>query len=158
VTDLRLVNRWLALAGGALSCALSFYIWLIVGEARGLSDLFLALAQCSLVAIGGYLAASILLQPGLQRSFGYLALLLPALLWAATFLSLIPVALGYWPYSSKSPMLVFELMLGVQGFLLALGAVIFELIAMLSRYLTSRATPTPPAAEAPPSAPGERRR
>jgi hypothetical protein len=155
VTDFRLVNRWLALAGGVLNCALTLYIWVIVGGAKGLADLWLALAQCLLLAAGGYFAAALLLRPGSQERFGRLALLLPVTLWAITFLILIRVALGYW---SRSPMLAFELMLPMQSAFLALGGVIFELLALLSRYLTSRSTPTPPAAEAPPSAPGERRR
>lgn len=137
MTDFRLANRWLAIVGGALNCALTIYIWSIVGEAKGPSDLGLALAQCSLVAIGGYLAASLLLRPGLQRWFGYLALLLPASLWAITFACLFAVALGNW---SKSPMLVFALLLPIQSALLVLGAAIFELIALLSHYLTSRST------------------
>ena len=148
VTGLRLANRWIALAGGGLSCALSLSIWVIVGGANGLVDLWLALAQCLLLAVGGYLAASLPLRRDSHGLFGSLGLLLPITLWAITFWALIRVALGH---GSTNPMEVFALLLPIQSALLVLGAVIFEITDLLSGYLASRST-------RPASGAGKRRR
>jgi hypothetical protein len=124
--NFRFINRWLALTCGAFGCALSGYIWTVEGGAKIPADLLFALAQCVLVAVGGYFAASILLTPGREARFGRVALLVPSALWVGTLWLLVAAAFGHW---SMSPMLIFPLLLGVQMAVLIVGGVVFGVVS-----------------------------